>query len=60
MSNECEKKCPFLKYDEGKSTPSRYIGEGYYVYNCEKYEKRLTCYLWHPLKTAKCLRWKRS
>ena len=53
-SEKCEKKCPFLKYDEKKSFPSAYIGEGYYVYDCIKYNRRLTCYLAKPLKLTKC------
>ncbi len=53
-SYDCEMKCSFLHYDEKQSTPSRYIGEGYYVYNCKKYRKRLMCYLYHPLKVDEC------
>jgi len=46
--------CPFLDFDKEKSTPSTYIGEGYYVYNCQVYHANLGSYLHHPLRLEKC------
>lgn len=44
MDDRCEK-CKFLHYDKKNSSPSHWIGEGYYRWLCEKYNISLTCYL---------------
>ena len=36
--------CVSLRYDKEASTPSRYIGEGSYVYVCKLYKIKLSCY----------------
>lgn len=44
-AQHCQK-CVFLRYDEKASLPSRYIGEGRYVYVCKLYNVHwLSCYL---------------
>lgn len=57
MSNQCAKDCPFLEYSEKESTPSEYLGEGYYVHYCKRREPKeyLQHYLEHPLRTDKCM-----
>ena len=46
--------CPFLHYDEKESTPSPYIGEGYYVHKCSLFETDLSHYLHYPLRRDEC------
>jgi len=46
--------CPFLYFDEEKSTPSEYVGEGYYVHTCNLYDASLSHYLHHPLRLEEC------
>lgn len=53
----CPKDCKWLKYDKKRSLPSMWIGEGYYVYDCEKLGTRLSVYNGcepHPLKCDDC------
>lgn len=45
-NNRCGRRCVYLHYDEKESSPSVYIGEGYYIFNCKKYKVGgLSCYL---------------
>ena len=45
MTDECPKKCKWLRYNEKASSPSYWIGEGYYVWMCDKYNEQLSVYL---------------
>ena len=46
--------CCFLEYDEEKSTPSGWLGEGYYVHRCLLYIESLIHYLHYPIRIEKC------
>ena len=46
--------CPYLYFDENKSNPSRWIGEGYYVHTCKIFKGDLDHYLHHPLRLEEC------
>lgn len=45
MRDKYCQKCRSLYYDEKASSPSRYIGEGHYVYTCKRYNVDLSVYL---------------
>ena len=48
--------CPFLHFNKEKSSPSLYIGEGYYVFECKKFNVSLTAYLDQALRLDECKR----